>query len=143
MIGLLESNRLFVPQSSESSLSSARLWPLARIAPARRRLFTLALADCDDIAPAPSGDLFLACHSPSEKFTVPVIGQKAETGEMDGYFIRLQKDTHEIVYITRVGGSSCDAASRIAIDTEGGGFSARMAYSGVALQAPAEGQVLP
>jgi hypothetical protein len=82
-------------------------------------LFTLALADCDDIAAAPSGDLFLACHSPSDKFTVPVIGQKTGSDEMDGYIIRLQKDTHEIVYVTRVGGSSYDAASRIAIDGEG------------------------
>ena len=60
-------------------------------------LFTLALADCDDIGAAPSGDLFLACHSPSDKFAVPVVGQKAETDEMDGYVIRLQKDTREIV----------------------------------------------
>jgi hypothetical protein len=82
-------------------------------------LFTLALADCDDIAAAPAGDLFLACHSPSDEFAVPVIGRRAETDEMDGYVIRLQKDTHEIVYVTRVGGSSYDAASRVAIDTEG------------------------
>ena len=47
-------------------------------------IFTLALADCDDIAAAPSGDLFLACHSPSDNFTVPVIGQKTANDEMDG-----------------------------------------------------------
>jgi hypothetical protein len=82
-------------------------------------VLTLALADCDDIAAAPSGDLFLACHSPSDKFTVPVIGQKAGADEMDGYVIRLRKDTHEIVYVRRMGGSSYDAASRVAVDAEG------------------------
>src|SRR5687767_14911711 len=45
-------------------------------------LLTLALADCDDIVGAASGDLFLACHSPSDKFTVPVVGQKAANDEM-------------------------------------------------------------
>ncbi len=82
-------------------------------------LFTLALADCDDIAAAPSGDLFLACHSPSDKFAVAVNGQKPAHDEMDGYVIRLKKDTHEIVYVTRMGGSAYDSASRVAIDAQG------------------------
>ncbi len=82
-------------------------------------LFTLALADCDDIAAGPSGDLFLACHSPSDKFAVAVIGQKAVHDEMDGYVIRLRRDTHEIVYVTRMGGSAYDSASRVAIDAQG------------------------
>lgn len=82
-------------------------------------LFTLALADCDDIAAAPSGDLFLACHSPSDNFAVAVIGQKTGNDEMDGYVIRLTKDTHKIVYVTRVGGSSYDSASRVVIDAQG------------------------
>ena len=109
----------------------------------------LALADCDDIVAARSGDLFLACHSPSDKFTVPVNGQKAVNDEMDGYVIRLkrkglggpqtnqelgkfsqppelrfalvpqQKDSYEIVYVTRMGGNAYDSASRVAIDGEG------------------------
>ena len=79
-------------------------------------VLTLALADCDDIAAAPSGDLFLACHSPSDKFTVPVIGQKAGADEMDGYVIRLRKDTHEIVYV--IGGGAAMTAVRIS-DNEG------------------------
>ena len=82
-------------------------------------LMTLALADCDDIATAPSGDLYLACHSPSDTFAVPVIGQKPVNDEMDGYVIRLQKDTHDIVFVTRLGGSAYDSASRVAIDAEG------------------------
>jgi len=82
-------------------------------------LFTLALADCDDITAARSGDLFLACHSPSDRFTVPVNGQKTGNDEMDGYVIRLYKDTHEIVYVTRLGGSAYDAASRLTIDAQG------------------------
>ena len=82
-------------------------------------LLTLALADCDDIVAARSGDLFLACHSPSDNFTVPVIGQKAAHDEMDGYVIRLKKDSHQIVYVTRLGGTAYDSASRVAIDVEG------------------------
>jgi hypothetical protein len=82
-------------------------------------LVTLALADCDDIVAAQWGDLYLACHSPSDKFTVPVTGQKNVNDEMDGYVIRPRKDTHEIVYVTRIGGSAYDSASRLAIDLEG------------------------
>jgi len=82
-------------------------------------LLTLALADCDDIVAARSGDLFLACHSPSDKFTAPVNGRKTVNDEMDGYVIRLKKDTHHILYVTRVGGTGYDSASRVAIDKEG------------------------
>ncbi|MEZ5399601.1 MAG: SBBP repeat-containing protein [Bryobacteraceae bacterium] len=81
-------------------------------------LLTLALADCDEIVAAPSGDLYLACHSPSDNFTVNVNGRKPND-VMDGYVIRLRKDTHEIVYVTRIGGSAYDLASRLAIDPEG------------------------
>lgn len=83
-------------------------------------LLVLALADCDDIAAATaSGDLYLACHSPSDRFTVPVIGQKTSHDEMDGYVIRLKKETHEVVYVTRLGGAAYDAASRVAVDAQG------------------------
>ncbi len=83
------------------------------------KVLILALADCDDIATAPaSGDLVLACHSPFDKFTVPVIGHKTSSDEMDGYVIRLKKDTHEIVYVARMGGSAYDSASRVAFDSQ-------------------------
>lgn len=82
-------------------------------------LLTLALADCDDVTVAPRGDLYLACHSPSDKFTVPVIGQKAANDEMDGYVIRLRTNTNEIVYVTRLGGGAYDLASRVAVDAHG------------------------
>lgn len=82
-------------------------------------LFTLALADCDDVTAAPSGDLYLACHSPSDKFTVPVIGQKTSNDEMDAYVIRLRAATLEIAYVTRIGGSAYDSASRVAVDEHG------------------------
>ncbi len=81
-------------------------------------MLALALADCDDIVAARSGDLYLACHSPSDKFTVPVNGRKSDD-EMDGYVIRLKRDSHEIVYVTRMGGGAYDSASRVAIDEEG------------------------
>ena len=79
----------------------------------------LALADCDDIVAARSGDLFLACHSPSDNFTVAVNGQKTVNDEMDGYVVRLRRDTHAIVYVTRMGGSTYDSASRVAVDADG------------------------
>lgn len=83
-------------------------------------ILTLALADCDDITATAAGDLFLACHSPSDKFKVPVAGQKAgKNDEMDGYVVRLGKDAHEVVYVTRMGGSGYDLASRVAIDARG------------------------
>ena len=102
--------------ATDRYLPSARLASCMLLA---STLLVFALADCDDIAAAPSGDLFLACHSPSDKFTVPVIGQKTGNDEMDGYVIRLKKDTHEIVYVTRMGGSAYDSASRLAVDAEG------------------------
>jgi hypothetical protein len=82
-------------------------------------LFTLALADCDDVTAAPSGDLYLACHSPTDKFTVPVIGQKTSNDEMDGYVVRLRAGSREIVYVTRLGGSAYDLASRVVVDAQG------------------------
>jgi hypothetical protein len=82
-------------------------------------LLAFALADCDDIVAGRSGDLFLACHSPSDNFTLQVHGPKKANDEMDGYVIRLKKGTHEIVYVTRMGGSAYDLASRLAIDAQG------------------------
>ncbi len=82
-------------------------------------VLTFALADCDDVVQAPSGDLFLACHSPSDRFRVPVVGQKTVNDEMDGYVIRLRKATYEIVYVARMGGGSYDSASRVAVDGQG------------------------
>ncbi len=83
------------------------------------KLLILALADCDDITTSPVGDLFLACHSPSDTFTVPVIGGKTSNDEMDGYVIRLKKDTYDLVYVTRIGGSAYDSASRVGVDSQG------------------------
>ncbi len=87
--------------------------------PLAATLLALALADCDDIVAARSGDLFLACHSPSDKFAVPVKGPRKPNDEMDGYVVRLKRDTHEIVFVARMGGSDYDAASRVAIDSDG------------------------
>ncbi|MBM3785119.1 MAG: hypothetical protein FJW30_12205 [Acidobacteria bacterium] len=97
--------------------------------PLAATLLTLALADCDDIVTAPSGDLYLACHSPSDKFKVPVIGQKAARDEMDGYVIRLRKGTWEIVYVARIGGGQYDSASRVAVDASGNAWVAGVTHS--------------
>ena len=95
------------------------LAPCGEAASGAASLLTFALADCDDVTAAPTGDLYLACHSPSDKFTVPVIGQKTANDEMDGYVIRLRANTHEIVYVTRMGGGAYDSASRVAVDNQG------------------------
>ena len=60
---------------------------------------------------------FVLRSSPS--FAVPVVGQKTSNDEMDGYVIRLRKDAHDIVYVTRMGGSAYDSASRVAVDAQG------------------------
>lgn len=79
----------------------------------------LALADCDDVTAGPSGDLFLACHSPGDRFPGPVGGHAKADDVMDGYVVRLRRGTYEVVYVTRLGGGSYDAASRVVVDGRG------------------------
>jgi hypothetical protein len=43
------------------------------------------LADCDDVAFGPDGDLYLACHSPQDRLPVEVRDAKSTPDEMDAY----------------------------------------------------------
>ncbi len=78
-----------------------------------------ALADCDDVAFGPDGDLYFACHSPKDSLPAAVRGSKTSSDEMDAYVLRVRSQTGELVYATRIGGSSFDAALRIAVDAQG------------------------
>lgn len=67
----------------------------------------LPIADCDDVAFGPDGDLYLACHSPE--------GQD----EMNGYVMRFDPRTKKVIFTTRLGGDGFDAALRVRVDRNG------------------------
>jgi hypothetical protein len=82
-------------------------------------VYRLEIADCDDLTFGPEEDLYLACHSPEDRLQISVKGVKAIADEMDGYILRLSRRTGKLVYATRLGGSSHDAALRLEVDTAG------------------------
>jgi hypothetical protein len=77
------------------------------------------IADCDDVAFGPAGDLYLACHSPTDRLPIDVRGAPAIAGEMDGYVLRFSPRNGKLIYATRLGGSSFDAALRVKVDKAG------------------------
>jgi hypothetical protein len=79
----------------------------------------LALADCDDVVFGPEGDLYLACHSPTDSLPVKVRNAKEVPDVMEAYVLRVRPDTGDVVFATRIGGSSFDAALRIVVDVNG------------------------
>ena len=46
------------------------------------------LADCDDVAFGPDGDLYFACHSSQDRLPIEVRGAKSTPDEMDAYVLR-------------------------------------------------------
>jgi hypothetical protein len=82
-------------------------------------VYRFALADCDDVVFGPEGDLYFACHSPTDGLAVKVQGAKSVPDIMDAYVLRVRPGSGEIVYATRIGGSSFDAALRIVVDRNG------------------------
>jgi hypothetical protein len=79
-------------------------------------VYHFALADCDDVVFGPEGDLYFACHSPTDGLAVKVQGAKSVPDIMDAYVLRVRPGSGEIVYATRISGSSFDAALRIVVD---------------------------
>jgi hypothetical protein len=85
----------------------------------------LGVADCDGIALGSNGDLYLACHSPSNHLPIEAKPSKqSETeGDSDAYFdayvLRLNPQTGKLTYATSVGGSDYDEAARIKVDRDG------------------------
>src|SRR5262249_55578144 len=57
--------------------------------------------------------------SPQDRLAIPVRGEKAVPDEMDAYVLRLNPHTGKLVFATRFGGSSFDAALRIKVDKKG------------------------
>jgi hypothetical protein len=89
------------------------------LAPPAADVYRFALADCDDVVFGPEGDLYFACHSPTDALGVKVRGAKSAPDIMDAYVLRVRPRNGEIVYASRIGGSSFDAALRIAVDRNG------------------------
>ena len=77
------------------------------------------LADCDDVAFGPDGDLYFACHSPQDDLPVKVRGAKSTPDEMDAYVLRLSPRTGKLVFATRIGGKAYDGAWQVSIDQRG------------------------
>src|SRR5262245_39281652 len=79
----------------------------------------LQLADCDDVAFGPDGDLYFACHSSYDRLPIGVRGAKSIPDEMDAYVLRFNPGTGKLVFATRLGGKSYDGAWQISIDQRG------------------------
>jgi Beta-propeller repeat len=77
------------------------------------------LADCDDVAFGPDGDLYFACHSSQDRLPVKVRGAKSTPDEMDAYVLRFNPRTGMLVFATRLGGKSYDGAWQVRIDQRG------------------------
>lgn len=69
--------------------------------------------DCDDITFDRKGFAYLACHSSSQGF----IG--ADKKDVDAYVVKFDPRASKIVYATRLGGGSWDAAFRVVVDAQG------------------------
>ncbi|HYI97152.1 MAG TPA: SBBP repeat-containing protein [Bryobacteraceae bacterium] len=84
------------------------------------RVFTaqtyLGLADCDDVAIGPGGDLYLSCHSPSDRLSIEVNAFERSRGGMEAYVLRYNPKTEKLVYATRIAGADYDNAIRIKVD---------------------------
>jgi len=76
----------------------------------------LTLADCDDVAFGPSGDLFFACHSPTDRLPIPVRGDTGKPTAMAGYVLRLNPKSGQLIYATRFAGPEYDVALRVKVD---------------------------
>jgi hypothetical protein len=85
----------------------------------------LGVADCDGIALGSNGDLYLACHSPSNHLPIEAkpSKQSASEGDSDAYFdayvLRLNPQTGKLIYATRVGGSDYDEAAKVKVYRNG------------------------
>lgn len=87
------------------------------------------IADCDDVAFGPDEDIYLACHSPYDRLPIDVRGAKAVADEMDAYVLRLNPRTGKLVFATRFGGRSFDAALRIKVDKNGSAYTTGLTKS--------------
>lgn len=89
----------------------------------------LQLADCDDVAFGPDGDLYFACHSPHNRLPIEVRGVKSTPDEMDAYVLRFTLRTGKLVFATRIGGKSYDGAWRVRVDRRGNAYATGLTKS--------------
>ncbi len=92
---------------------------LTILLPLHAEVHRLALADCDDVAFGPNGDLYLACHSPEDRLPIQVRYSRPVPDVMDGYVLRLNAQTGKLIYATRLAGSLYDTALRVKVDQSG------------------------
>lgn len=87
----------------------------------------LGVGDCDGVALGSNGDLYLACHSPSNHLLdAKQLPEKSASAEkppsedaFDAYVLRVNPTTGKLIYATRVGGSKYDEAAKIKVDRNG------------------------
>jgi hypothetical protein len=85
----------------------------------------LGVADCDGVAFGQNGDIYLACHSPSDRLPIEVRPPRTTPGgDMDAYLIRLDPRAGKLAYATRIGGTDYDYAGRIKVDENGFAYAA-------------------
>ena len=99
------------------------LSPIILFAPALIGQTYLGIADCDDVAIGPSGDLYLSCHSPSDRLPIEVNAFERSNGGMEAYVLRYNPKTEKLVYATRIAGADYDNAIRIKVDQHGFAYS--------------------
>ena len=93
------------------------------------RVRRFELADCDDVAFGPDGDLYFACHSPHDLLPIEVRGAKSTPDEMDAYVLRFNPRTGKLVFATRIGGKSYDGAWRVRVDRRGHAYATGLTKS--------------
>ena len=112
------------------TLSCASLWlGLLMAQPTTEPVQRLPLADCDDVAFGPGDDLYLACHSPSDRFDGPAEKMIQADDPMDAYVVRISGNTGKVVYAKRFSGAAYDGAWRIAVDREGNAYATGLTKS--------------
>ena len=96
---------------------------------ALQQVHRFELADCDDVAFGPDGDLYFACHSPQDRLPTEVRGAKSTPDEMDAYVLRLNPRGGRLVFATRIGGKSYDGAWRVSVDRRGHAYATGLTKS--------------
>ena len=79
-----------------------------------------AVDDCDAITVDHAGDVYLACHCTSEDFPK----SPARGRGMDAFVVKLNGETREVIWATRIGGEDYDGAFGVEVDEAGNVYTA-------------------
>jgi hypothetical protein len=76
--------------------------------------------DCDGVALDRVGDIYLGCHSDSPNFPgLPAKAPPQSNDDMDAVVVKIEARTGRILWATRTGGSSWDAAGDLEVAKDG------------------------